>query len=163
MLIVIAALVGIGAGSGATLHFTSKARHASEEQIRAEHADALADLHSEIEASAADLARCQAEVAPKSLDAAGRVLEASQATDIADLNLRAAVVSAIPATEYARAVIATGSPRSIGAAEALAGCRASNTTGDSSRSGCGPQGAVVQEWAAANASLSSCIVAAPTE
>lgn len=157
--IIIAALVGLGGGGAGGYALATRKADREAAQERSEHAAQVQAREEELRALTGDLERCQAEVAPKSLDAAGRVLEASQATDVADLELRAAVVSAIPATTYAEAVIETGSPRSIAAAEALAGCRAANTQGDSARSGCAT--VIPQAWAAAVEALEACPVEAP--
>jgi len=152
--IIITAALGLGAGGVAGHKLARNAAERDAAEVQDVHDGIVTSLRAELADEREDLATCRAEVAPKSLDAAGRVIEASQAADIADLELRAAVVSAIPATTYAEAVIASGSPRSIAAAEALAGCRAANTQGDSARSGCAT--VIPQAWAAAVAELDAC-------
>jgi len=111
-------------------------------------------LQGRVEALVGDLATCEAKTTPESITATGRVLEAAQAADIADVQLRAAVVGAIPSTLLAQAVIDTGSPQSIAAYAALSGCWAANTTGDSSRAGCATT--IPQAWGAAVAGLAAC-------
>ena len=146
----------VGGGGGYLLHTKPfEVRHAAE-------LDALAQAHQQeqdalqgrVEALVGDLATCEAKTTPESITATGRVLEAAQASDIADVQLRAAVVGAIPSTLLAQAVIDTGSPQSIAAYAALSGCWAANTTGDSSRAGCATT--IPQAWGAAVAGLAAC-------
>lgn len=127
-------------------------------QDRAEHAAGVQALHeghaAEVATLSADLAECRARVTPESIDATGRVLQAAQVSELADVQLRAAVVAAMPQQTIAEAVIATGSPQSIAAYAGLVGCWSANTTGDSARSGCARE--VPQAWAAAVAALAAC-------
>ena len=127
-----------------------------EAELRAEHQVAVDQQRAEAQQLSAELGECQAHEARETLTGAGLVLEAAQLSEVEDLQLRAAVVAAIPQTLLAEAVVATGSPQSIAAYAALAGCWAANTTGDSARGGCATQ--VPQGWAAALAELAACPV-----
>jgi hypothetical protein len=150
---ILAILLAVSVGGGVTVGSIQQHRLNQEREARA--AD-VAALEADKQELAADLATCQAMVTPESITATGKVLEAAQASDIADVQLRAAVVAAIPSAMLAQAVVDSGSPQSIAAYAALAGCWSQNTTGDSSRSGCGPQGAIVTAWASAVAALPAC-------
>lgn len=144
------AAVGEGIVIGVQVSQKAKTEQAHDEQVeslQSDHKDEVVDLQGR-------LSTCLAKTTPESLDAAGRILSAAQETDIADTNLRAAVVAATPLALYAEAVIETGSPRSIDAAAQMAGCRASNTTGDSARTGCSKE--VPEAWKVANAALAQC-------
>ena len=155
----IGALVGIlVGGSAATVITYSVAAHRADalaEQVAEDQAGAAAAL----QAKSADLAACLAEQAPKTVDAAGRVVAAANAPEIADVQLRAAVVSAMPQTIYAEAIVQTGNARLIAVEGAMARCAASNTTGDSSRSGCSRE--VPAAWAETIQALSACVEPAP--
>lgn len=134
---------------GVQIHRRDEAQQQHEQVVREvldEKGTALTELQGR-------LSTCEAKVTQESIDATGRVLAAAQASDIADTNLKAAVVAAIPLAMYAEAVIATGSPQSISAAAEMAGCRAANTTGDSGRTGCAKE--VPERWAAANEALAA--------
>ena len=143
------------------VYIGAQARKAERETIEAADACQQAQdaLQGRVEALVGDLATCEAKTTPESITATGRVLEAAQAADIADVQLRAAVVGAIPSTLLAQAVIDTGSPQSIAAYAALSGCWAANTTGDSSRAGCATT--IPQAWGAAVAGLAACPETAP--
>ncbi|MBC8425115.1 hypothetical protein H8E07_13410 [bacterium] len=150
--------VGGGAGWYATKTALG-ARHAAElDALAQDHQREQDALQGRVEALVGDLATCEAKTTPEAITATGRVLEAAQASDIADVQLRAAVVGAIPSTLLAQAVIDTGSSQSIAAYAALSGCWSSNTTGDSARSGCST--VIPQAWGAAVAGLAACPEAA---
>ena len=144
------AAVGEGVVIGVQIHRADKAAAEYQETLdtkQTEFTNALATCQG-------DLGTCRAKVTAESMDAAGRIVAAAQESDIADTNLRAAIVEATPLAMYAEAVIETGSPMSISAAAEMAGCRAANTTGDSSRTGCAKE--VPERWALANEGLALC-------
>ena len=148
--ILIGVLIGGSAGVGIT--WTATSRQAKAQQ---------AVLNAEIVEKATALGRCEAEQAPKTVTAAGTVIDAANAPDIADTALRAAVVEAIPQTIYAEAIVKTGNARLIAVEAAMARCSVSNTTGDSSRSGCATT--VPATWGAAVAGLDACAPCTVTE
>lgn len=127
-----------------------------------DHAEQVAELQADKQQLSEDLGTCRARVTQESIDATGRVVAQAQAADIADTQLRAAVVEAIPAAMMAEAVIATGSPQSIAAYAGLIQCAGVAATGDSARLGCGPSGAMVTTWAASVEALAACPEPGPT-
>lgn len=143
--LLIAGVIGLVAGGGITFMVV----------------DGKADK--EIATLTGDLEACRAEQTPKSIAATADVLEASQAGDVADAAHATRVAELTGADLYAAAVIELGSPCVTATSAALAQCHASNTAGDSARSGCGPQGAVTQAWAQCVAKLDACAAQEPTE
>ena len=152
VLLIIAGLAVVGEGVVIGVQVSQKNQAAQDH--REELAAAKEAHKTEVVELQGKLSTCQAKVTQESMDAAGRIVQAAQESDIADTNLRAAIVESTPLALYAEAIIETGSPRSIDAAAQMAGCRAANTTGDSSRSGCSKE--VPEAWKAANAALAEC-------
>jgi hypothetical protein len=147
--LVVAILIGIGttgvAGSG--WYFEHRARVAERAQAQ----------QAAQEASGA-LAACEERTVPETVRESAQgttdALTAALAPEMTEMQARLLLVQSIPQAELARAVIATGSPQSIAAHAALAGCWAANTTGDSARSGCAKE--IPEAWAESVAALPSC-------
>ena len=145
--LVIGGLILLAVGEG----FVIKFQRDKIESERTEHQEAAQE-------AAGALAACEERAVPETVQASAQgttdALTAALAPEMASMEARVLLVQAIPQAELARAVIATGSPQSIAAHAALAGCWAANTTGDSARSGCATK--IPEAWFEAVSALPAC-------
>jgi hypothetical protein len=154
------ALGVLAAGEGAVIGLQVRAHRRGQAAAAASLATEQDARRAEVATLTGDLAECRARVVPESLEAAATgttaALDAALAPELAEVQARAALVSAASQMAAQSALLAVASPQMLAAEVALSRCSQMTAIKGADLAGCGNNGPVIVAWSRAVEGLAEC-------